>query len=172
VTFTLRERAANGNRPAKVTVEVPIDTLIRVEGIARQRGITRKQALEDAIGWWMVKNEEQLNRKHRLAVDKAMREAGDAVPVHVVLDRLQQGLPPLTRAEYKDSLEGLQSAGGCRKVADMSGTETQPQTEQISFHVPIELAAELRRLAQARERTLAAEMRLALKAHLATESVA
>jgi hypothetical protein len=135
---TLRERYENGQRPVKVTVTVPLDTLIRLEGIARQRGMSRREALEDAICWWNVRQEQQLTRKHRIMVEGAMRAAADREPVGVVLERLRRGLQEVDRAaEHKDSPEGLTGDGNGAYNVHMSASDEPVETQTKMMRVSL-----------------------------------
>jgi DNA-binding XRE family transcriptional regulator len=87
---SLNQRYANMNRPVKITVMLPVQTLVRLEGLARDLGLSRRQAVEQAVGDWTVRREQSSNRQDRLAIQQALKEAMDKQPVEELLERFRK----------------------------------------------------------------------------------
>ena len=81
----LQRRFEQANRPVTVRMTLPLATVLRVEGVARQLRLSRRRAIEAAVGEWSVRNERALNRRRRLVLERSLREAGDGRPVQDIL---------------------------------------------------------------------------------------
>ena len=119
---TLNERYANLNRPVRVTVTLPLQTLIKVEGQAREIGLSRQQALGEAVGDWSVRRERSLNRHNRLLVERALEEAKDKEPVEVLLERFRRQMGATAGGEHKDWSEPLTCVPEVPKVHTMTSS--------------------------------------------------
>ena len=126
----LRDRAEGLNRPTKVTLSVPLGTLVKIEGIAKQFHLTRKEALEEAVREWMLRREEALTGRYRRGVEKAMRESMDKRPMGQLLDDFRAQMEangnfrpdPLTDGRGSSSVGSMQSLtlGERRKALGLS----------------------------------------------------
>jgi hypothetical protein len=164
---TLTRRFQALNRPAKLTITIPIQTLLRVDGIAKQQGISRREAVQEAVRDWAVARERSLNRQRRLELTKAMREAADQKPIAELLERFRAQMESVGEGE---SETGLQSAAESATVPNMeSGNAVE--SEQISVIVPKDLADMIREKAADNDRTMAAELRRAIRAYFMPEAV-
>jgi DNA-binding XRE family transcriptional regulator len=85
---TLAERQAGFDRPVQVTVLLEVGVLVQLDGYAAALGLDREQALREAVGDWVVRRQRSTNRRHRLLVEEAMRQAMDMQPVEEILGRL------------------------------------------------------------------------------------
>jgi ribosome-binding protein aMBF1 (putative translation factor) len=121
---TLRERGEGFDRPVKITITVPVGTLIRLEGHAHDCGWSREEAFADAVAGWNVRREQSLNRQNRLLIQRALREAMDRQPVEELLERFREQMeeaPAKTlEREHKDSVQVLTSSPGAPNVSAMA----------------------------------------------------
>lgn len=104
---TLGRRFAGLNRPATVSIKLPLQVLLRVEGAAKQDGISRAAALEEAVLSWSVRRERSLNRQRRLELAKALRQAADHQPIAELLERFRRQMGDAEAGEHKDRARGL-----------------------------------------------------------------
>jgi DNA-binding XRE family transcriptional regulator len=114
---------SNLNEPVKITITIPLQTLIRVEGLARGLKLSRRAALQEAVGHWAVARERSLNRHHRLLVERALQEAKDRAPVEELLRRFRKQMAEVGEASYsqhKDWSEALTGEPPVPKVAAMT----------------------------------------------------
>ncbi|HEY4451006.1 MAG TPA: ribbon-helix-helix protein, CopG family [Solirubrobacteraceae bacterium] len=149
-------------RTVKVTVRMTAATAVQLEVLARQTGMSRSEVLDEAARDWAIRRERSLTRASRAAADRGVREAREGRDVAAILDgfaRQMRASParPLTSAERYPT------------VGNMAVRET-PESEQLSVVVPADVAEELRQIAAAHERTVAAELRVAIREHLGRTS--
>jgi hypothetical protein len=123
---TLEQRGKLRNMPVPLRVTVTRETLLLVEGLAKQHEITVEQAVAQAISDWRVRWEASANRRTRLGVEKALRAARDTREVdHIIADFKRQmhatGGAHNPDADKSSCVKGLTRGEGSANVADMAG---------------------------------------------------
>jgi hypothetical protein len=175
---TLQERFDGLNRTTPVTATVPIQVLVKLEGLAAQLGLTPGQAAGEAIGQWVVRREQSLNRQARLTVEQAMREAMDKRPIEELLERFRGQMEACgqgaTAGNPQSSAEGLQSAQRLCKVPGMeSSNGTAGREDQDAIQVTTRLSMDtyhaLKALAHREGRTMSAQVRRGVDKMLAEQ---
>lgn len=134
---TIKSRGEGLGRAVDVRATVSVTTVIRLEGLAKQQGLTRSKAVEEAIRFWCVARERSLNRQRRFEVEKAMREAADQQPIAELLQRFRAQMesvgeePP--EAEDKDCDQGLTSAAPSASLGDMALVPIRERREALGI---------------------------------------
>ena len=178
---TLQERYDGLNRTVPVTATVPVQMLVKLEGLASQLGLTPEQAAGEAIGQWVVRREQSLNRQARMTVEQAMREAMDKQPIEELLERFRRqmracGVGPL-RSPPQIQPRPLTQPRESSNVPDMEPvsrrrSRIEPDEIQATVKMPIEVHKAFRALAERENRTLAGQLRHAIDKMLAEERLA
>jgi DNA-binding XRE family transcriptional regulator len=84
---TVNERGQALERSVEIRATVTRATIIRLEVLLPRYGLTRSQAVEEALCDWTLSRERALNREGRLELEKRMRRAMDRGPVEEMVYR-------------------------------------------------------------------------------------
>ena len=87
----LKRRGERLSQPVQVRATVSYATMIRLGVLLPALGLTRSQAVGEALRDWTLKREQALNREGRLALEVAMRRAFDRAPLDEVLEAFRGG---------------------------------------------------------------------------------
>ena len=96
----LQGRFEQANRPVTIRATLPLQSVLRLDGIARQMHMSRRKAIEAAVGEWTVWHERQLNRRGRLTLERALRDAMDARPAQDILADFRERVLTADRESY------------------------------------------------------------------------
>ena len=121
----LQRRFEQANRPVTARVALPVQTVFRVDALARDLGLSRGEALAEAARDWVIRREGALGRDKRRRMESRMRAWFSA-------DFPGEGLTPKRRTyTYLPSKErprdGSTSGGRTPKAGSMSPESISPQ---------------------------------------------
>lgn len=167
-TESLEDRARARNTPVPLRVTVTRETLLLVEGLAKQHEITVEQAVSQAISDWRVRWEASANRKTRLTLERRLREAKDRRSVDLVIADFKVQMHAAAGGEHKDSPEGLHEPDKPVTVRSMS--EGKPV--RIAADIPASVAAELEAIAKREDRSIAWIIRRAVSREIELDNAA
>lgn len=69
----------------RVRVTLPFSTAVRLEVLARARGLSRNAAIAEAVSVRMLVWEQQAMRAHRVLIGRVLREAEEWAPLDELL---------------------------------------------------------------------------------------
>jgi predicted transcriptional regulator len=81
----LDRRAARLGEPVRVSATVSFATAVRLDVLARARGMSRSAAIAEAVQVRTLVWEQQALRRHRLEVARVFREAEEWAPLDELL---------------------------------------------------------------------------------------
>jgi DNA-binding XRE family transcriptional regulator len=165
---TLKERSEGYDRSTEITLTVSIGSLIRLEGFAHDIGLSREEALLDAISLWSVRREQSINRSHHLAIRKAM----DKQPIAELLERFRKQMEgsPVGSWAPAPALYDPESPGdGCVTKSHKDAIDIAPRPARLS---PMTTTTEPRSLRERRESLGLSRERLARLADVSMASIA
>ena len=117
---SLGARFRLNNTPVKLEVETTLHTMLTLQGLGEQMGLSVEEIVSDAIGWWKVRRETSLNRRGRLRVENALREAKDSRPAQEIID-------DFLRQMKANAVGGDHLSDGCCTTLGMAQSDDSQQ---------------------------------------------
>lgn len=117
-------------RTVGVEIPVPVQLVIQIEDQAAERGITKTELLELALGEAVARWNLKINRRDRIATEQALRAARDGEPIGPLLDRFRTQMEASRGSEHKDSSQGLTASAGSAMNRNMSTTSERSLRER------------------------------------------
>lgn len=165
---TLKRRYEGISRTVKLTVSVRLGTLTRLEGIAHTYGISRSEAVDQALVEFVVRKERHLNRQDRISVEKAMRAAMDMRPVEEVLEDFRSR--PLTD-EVGSAIDGLRPSPSAPARTWTAGGRPPKRASMTSEILPQQASPKSTEIADRRRQAGLSQQQLAEHAECSISSV-